>query len=121
MAFHGSRGRGEFDGGDGRRDSEHRALSIGLILPVLLAIWALINWATGRAYLPTKGHWLLFTDWWGVSALASAKLGAGVSFFGWYYLANRERWQRWAELVTCAGVGVIVLSILAVVLKLLRS
>ena len=106
---------------DGRRDSESQVFSMGLVVPIVLAIWALINWLTGRAYLPTRGHWILFTDWWGVSALAVAKTGAAVAFFGWYYLANLDRWQRWAELVAAAGLGVIVLSIVALVPRLLRG
>jgi hypothetical protein len=107
-------------GGNGRRDSESQVFSMGLLLPILLAIWALIHGLTGRAYLPTRGRWLLFTDWWGVSTLAGMKMGVAVACFGWYYLANRERWQRWAELVTAAGVGIIVLSIIALVPRLLR-
>ena len=118
--FLGSRGGPGSNGGDGRHDSENQVLSMGIIAPCLLVLWALINLATGRAYLPTRGHWILFTDLWGVSVLAGVKLGTALAFFGWYYLANRERWERWAELVTVAGLGAIVLAIVALVPRLLR-
>ena len=96
----------ELPTGDGTRDPEHKIILLGLIVPVLLVLWAGLNWYSGWVLWPVaRGPWRLVTDPFKVSASACVKLGLAVGCFGWYYMANRDAWSYWSQPVTLVGYG----------------
>ena len=101
-------------GGSGGRDAEHKVKLRGIIIPIVLVLWAAINAVTGQALWPVlRGRHLSavwVTDFVHVAAAACVKLGIAVACFGWYFMANREEWSYWSLLVTLAGCALAVLS-----------
>ena len=93
------------DAGDGRHDSDHKVISLGIISPILLGCWAMLNLFTHSVWWPARGRPIVVTDALHVTAMICVKLGLAVGLFGQYYMANREEWGRWAQVVTLVGYG----------------
>jgi hypothetical protein len=106
--------RFELPSASDRRDPEHRVKFLGLGLPAALVVWALVNVVTFQAVWPIlRGRRLTFVwvdDWLKVFMAASVKLGIAVACFGWYFMANREDWSYWCQLVTVAGCALAVVA-----------
>jgi hypothetical protein len=91
----------------GQRDPEHTVKLLGLGVPAALVLWAAVNVVTCQAVWPiVRGRELMLVwadDWLRVLMAASVKLGVALACFGWYFMANREEWSYWCELVTLFG------------------
>jgi hypothetical protein len=110
---------------DGRRDSEAKVTWLGIVVPALLTAWAILNALTGQAafLLHTRRGIRGFTLVWvdhaaGVAAIVLFKLAVAVALFGWFFMANRDNWMKWSQIVTLvaaalAGLFLILATLLA--------
>lgn len=92
------------------RDDTDVQLGLGILLPVALLLWLSFDLWAGAVYLPGPKHQrfplrpvsdaLLF------NAIVTMKLGAVIGLFNWYWLANRQRFDRFVldrRVFTCGG------------------
>jgi hypothetical protein len=97
-----------------RRDPDHKVKFYGLVLPAAFVLWAFVNLVTVQAVWPVlRGRRLNFVwvdDWLKVAMAAGVKLGIAVACFGWYFMANREDWSYWCQLVTLVGCALAVVA-----------
>lgn len=107
---HGSR-TDRSPGNDGRRDSHARVISLGLVVPTGLVLWATLNAALGAAAFPIhdqRSYPLRIAIVWmeepvGIVTVVVLKLAIASALFGWFFMANREEWMKWSQVTAFVG------------------
>jgi len=98
----------------GFRDNDLVKWLVGAGGAVALASLAALNLAVGKAFIPTRaGGIYTVTYSASVIGLAAAKSGLAVVLFAWFFLANEERCERWAQPLLLAGTVLAIIGFLA--------
>lgn len=88
------------------RDESWYAVLCGLIVPILLVLVVIANFATGVVVLPADRRSELlgyFRDFGRFAGAVTVKIGLAVAAHGWFWLANDDRRERRAVPVTLCG------------------
>lgn len=88
------------------RDEPWYAIVCGLVVPVLLVLVVIVNFATGVVVLPADRRLEFlgyFRDFGRFAGAVAVKLGLAAAAYGWFWLANDDRRERGAVPVTLSG------------------
>jgi hypothetical protein len=102
----------------------HQQVGIGFISAGLFALAGTLCLLLGKAYLPRPGGRrlqmvVLTSDDWRFWAAVAGEFGLALALFGWFGLANIDRFERFARPVTAVGLIGVAIGILAIFANLI--